>query len=146
MGAADTDAAEFYFKKLTKLALIFSVMWNGFVFLITPGLLHFYNMSEETVRLTIMLVIIHNIFNALAFPFSGCLGNGLRATGDVAFTMIVSIASTIGVRLVLSYVLAVMLNMGVIGIAWAMVADWIVRAVLFIARTRSGVWKSKQII
>ena len=146
MGAADTDAAEFYFKKLTKLALIFSVMWNGFVFLITPGLLHFYNMSEETVRLTIMLVIIHNIFNALAFPFSGCLGNGLRATGDVAFTMIVSIASTIGVRLVLSYVLAVMLDMGVIGIAWAMVADWIVRAVLFIARTRSGVWKSKQII
>ena len=146
MGAGDTDAAEFYFKKLTKLTLIFSVLWNGFVFLITPGLLHFYNMSEETVQLTITLVILHNIFNALVFPFSGCLGNGLRATGDVAFTMIVSIASTIGIRLVLSYVFGVMLQMGVIGIAWAMVADWVVRAVLFIARTKSGVWKSKRII
>ena len=146
MGAADVEAATYYFKKLTRLALAFSVFWNGIVFLLTPGLLHFYKLSDETVRLVILLVIIHNIFNAFVFPFSGCLGNGLRATGDAAFSMVVSIASTLGVRLILSYVFGVMLHGGVIGIAWAMCADWMVRAMFFIARVKSGVWQNKRII
>ncbi|MBQ1311969.1 MAG: MATE family efflux transporter [Blautia sp.] len=146
MGAGDTTAAEFYFKKLIKITLAFSITWNLFVFLITPLMLRFYNMSEETVSLTITLVIIHNIFNAAAFPFSGCLGNGLRAAGDVSFTMIVSIASTLCVRLLLSYIFSVVFSMGVIGIAIAMCADWIVRAILFIARTNSGAWKTKKVI
>ncbi len=146
MGANDTEAAEYYFKKLTVISLVFSVAWNGFVFLITPGILHFYTMSDEAIRLTIILVIIHNIFNAFVYPFSGCLGNGLRATGDVSFTMIVSIASTIGVRLMLSYVLSVAFDFGVIGIAYAMCADWTIRAIFFILRTKSGIWKTKNVI
>ena len=94
----------------------------------------------------IALVALHNTFNALVFPFSGCLGNGLRATGDVAFTMWVSIAATLVVRLVLSYVLGVWLGMGVMGIAWAMCADWAARAVALIWRWRSGKWKEKRIV
>ena len=146
MGEKDTGAAEYYFRKLTKITLTFSVVWNLFVFLITPVLLRFYNMQEETVALTVSLVIVHNIFNAVAFPFSGCLGNGLRAAGDVSFTMIVSIASTICVRLLLSWIFSVVFSMGVMGIAFAMCADWVVRAVFFILRTKSGVWKTKKVI
>ncbi len=33
-----------------------------------------------------------------------------------------------------------------VGIAWAMCADWFVRAILFILRLKSGVWKKKRII
>ncbi|MCR5221446.1 MAG: MATE family efflux transporter [Lachnospiraceae bacterium] len=146
MGAADTEAADYYFKKLIRITLLFSIIWNAVVFLITPLLMRFYSLSEETVKLVLTLVLLHNIFNAFIFPFSGCLGNGLRATGDVSFTMIVSIASTICVRLVLSYLFGVVWNMGVIGIAWAMCADWFVRAILFILRLKSGVWKKKRII
>ena len=39
-------------------------------------------MSPETKELIVWLVLIHNVFNALAFPFSGVLSNGLRAAGD----------------------------------------------------------------
>ena len=39
--------------------------------------------------LVIWLVLINNIFNGLAYPFAGSLGSGLRAAGDVRFTMIV---------------------------------------------------------
>ena len=146
MGASDIEAAEYYFKKLTQITVIFSILWNGFVFIITPGILLFYNLGSETVSLVITLVIIHNIFNAFAYPFSGCLGNGLRATGDVRYTMIVSIASTVGVRLILSYLFGVVMGMGVIGIAWAMVCDWCVRAVLFVLRCRQGKWKTMRVI
>lgn len=47
----------------------------------------------------ITLVLINNIVNGLAYPFAGSLGNGLRAAGDVKFTMVVSISLTIGARL-----------------------------------------------
>lgn len=146
MGSGDTEAAGYYFIKLLKITLVFSVIWNGLVFLMTPTLLKLYNLPSETVALTITLVIIHNIFNALVFPFSGCLSNGLRATGDVRFTMIVSIASTVGVRFVLSYLFGVIFHMGVIGIAFAMCADWTIRAILFIWRYRSGRWQEMRVI
>ena len=146
MGAGDTVAADFYFKKLSRITVVFSVIWNGIVFLITPALLQFYSLSGGTVSLVIRLVAIHNIFNAVIFPFSGCLGNGLRAAGDVSYTMIVSIASTVGIRLILSYVFGVVMDMGVVGIAWAMCVDWLVRAALFLMRLRSGVWKEKKVI
>ena len=112
----------------------------------TPVFLQFYALQPETKQLVFWLVLIHNLFNALAYPFSGALSNGLRAAGDVRFTMYVSLASTIGVRLLLSYVLGITLQLGVIGIALAMVCDWIVRAVLFRWRQKSDKWKGFQVI
>ena len=146
MGAGDVRAAERYFAKLMRFTLVFSIAWNALVFAATPVILRFYSLEPETVSLVIQLVALHNTFNALVFPFSGCLGNGLRATGDVAYTMWVSIISTLAVRLVLSYVLGVMLGMGVMGIAWAMCADWLVRAIALVLRWRSGVWKTKRVV
>ena len=120
MEAKDVDQAKFYFSKLIKWSLVFSIVWNVLVLAITPFILQFYNLADETKHLIIILVIIHNIANTVVFPFSGPLSQGLRATGDVKFTMIVSIASTVGGRLVLSIILALGLNLGVIGIALAM--------------------------
>ena len=146
MGNGNTEAAEYYFKKLTKLTLLISAAWNFFIFILTPVFLRFYLLAPETKQLVVWLVLIHNVFNAAAYPFSGALSNGLRAAGDVKFTMYVSVASTVAVRLFLSYLLGVTLQMGVIGIALAMVCDWIVRAVFFFWRERTGRWKAFQVI
>ena len=146
MGAGDVEAASRYFGRLMRITLVFSVAWNIAVFAAAPLILRFYALEPQTIALVIQLVALHNTFNALVFPFSGCLGNGLRATGDVAFTMWVSIACTLAVRLVLSYVLGVLLGMSVMGIAWAMCADWLARAVALIWRWRSGAWKSKRVV
>ena len=146
MGNKDTCAAEYYFRKLTKITLLLSAAWNLLIFLLTPFFMKFYSLSPETKNLVIWLVLIHNVFNAVAFPFSGALSNGLRAAGDVKFTMYVSIASTIFGRLLLSYLLGITLHMGVIGIAVAMVSDWSIRAVIFLWRQKSGKWKAFQVI
>lgn len=146
MGNKDTEAADYYFKKLAKITLILSSVWNLFVFLLTPLFMQAYALSPETKRLVIWLVLIHNIFNATAYPFSGALSNGLRAAGDVKFTMYVSILSTVVVRFLLSYLFGIIFDMGVIGIAIAMVSDWIVRAIIFIHRQKSGKWKNFQVI
>ena len=103
-------------------------------------------MLLRTIDLIIVLVLIHNIFNTVAFPFSGPLSNGLRATGDVKFTMIVSIASTVLGRFVFSIILAVYMNLGVIGIALAMCLDWSIRAVVFYLRLKSEKWTKFKVI
>lgn len=146
MGTGNTEAAEYYFKKLTKTTLLISTAWNLFTFALTPVLLHFYSLSPETKQLIVILVLIHNVFNAVAFPFSGALSNGLRAAGDARYTMYVSVISTIAVRLLLSWLLGIVLDMGVIGIAVAMACDWVIRAILFIRRTKTGKWKRFQVI
>lgn len=146
MGNGDTVVADAYFKKLTRITLLFSSVWNLLIFVLTPFFLRFYALETETKQLVVLLVLIHNLFNAIAYPFSGALSNGLRAAGDVKFTMYVSILSTIAVRLLLSWVLGIVLQMGVIGIASAMVCDWVIRAVIFLWRQKSGKWKTFQVI
>ena len=146
MGNGDTKAADHYFKKLTRITLLISSVWNLLTFLLTPAFLRFYALEPETKQLVIWLVLIHNLFNAVAFPFSGALSNGLRAAGDVKFTMCVSVISTIAVRLLLSYLLGITMQMGVIGIAIAMICDWVIRAVIFFMRQKSGKWKTFQVI
>lgn len=146
MGSGDTEAADNYFKKLTRITVLLSSAWNLLVFLLTPVFLRLYALEPETKRLVIWLVLIHNLFNAAAYPFSGALSNGLRAAGDVKFTMYVSVICTIAVRLLFSYLLGITLQMGVIGIAAAMVLDWMIRAVLFCWRQKSGKWKAFQVI
>lgn len=146
MGNGDADAADHYFKRLTRITLLISSAWNLLIFLLTPFFMKFYALQPETKRLVIWLVLIHNVFNAAAYPFSGALSNGLRAAGDVKFTMYVSVISTIAVRLLLSWFFGIVLQMGVIGIAIAMVCDWSIRAVIFFWRQKSGEWKTFQVI
>lgn len=146
MGAHDIKSATYYYKKLMKLTLVVSIAWNVFVFLITPIFMRFYALSPETKELVIILVLIHNVFNTVAFPFSGPLSNGLRAAGDVKFTMIVSIASTVLGRFIFSIIFGVYLNMGVIGIAFAMCLDWSVRGIIFFLRFKSNKWTKFKVI
>ena len=146
MGSGDTEAAEYYFKKLYRMTLVGSIVWNVLIFAVTPVVMMAYPLSDEIIHLVIVLVLIHNLFNAAAFPASGALPNGLRAAGDVRYTMVVAVASTIVIRFVLSVILGIWMDLGVIGVAAAMCCDWVVRAVLFLHRFHSGQWKNFQVI
>lgn len=146
MGAGDIRQAEYYFRKLTKVTVCISVAWNTLIFLITPLLIKIFAVSRQTGQMIIYLVLIHNIANAVVFPFADPLGKGLRAAGDAMFTMGISLFTTIGVRLILSILLGIVLDLGVIGIALAMCLDWTVRGVIFWIRFRQGKWKTYRVI
>lgn len=146
MGANDIEGAKHYFKKMIKITLVLSILWNIFVFMMTPLFMKFYALSDQTKDLIIILVLIHNLFNTVAFPFSGPLSNGLRAAGDIKFTMIVSIASTVLGRFIFSIIFAIYLNLGVIGIALAMCFDWSIRGIIFYFRYKSNKWLQFKVI
>ena len=96
--------------------------------------------------LVIWLVLINNVFNSLAYPFAGPLGNGLRAAGDVKFTMWVSITLTIAARLLFSALFGLWLGWGVIGVAVGMSIDLVFRGAVFLWRLRSQQWSRFRLI
>ena len=140
------DAANHYFKKLNRITLVLSVLWNAFVFVITPLIVRYSAISAEAKSLVIWLVLINNIFNGLAYPFAGSLGNGLRAAGDVKFTMIVSVTLTIAARLLFSALFGLWRGWGVIGVAIGMSVDLVFRGAIFIWRYKSQKWTQFQLI
>ena len=146
VGAGDEGAAEWYMRKLTRLSVVLAVLWNAAVMALTPMLLPLYDLSAETKRLILIIVAIHNLFSATVQPFAMPLSSGLRAAGDVKFTMWASIFCTVFCRTLFSIILAKWLGMGVIGIALAMALDWCIKAGLDIWRFRSGRWKNRHVI
>ena len=43
-----------------------------------------YPLDEAVTQLVVVLVLIHNVFNAVFYPFSGVMPNGMRAAGRCA--------------------------------------------------------------
>lgn len=146
MGSKDMFQADNYFKKLIKITLIFSIVWNTVIFISTLLMVDFFPVAFETKKLIIILVLIHNIFNAIAFPFADSLSKGLRAAGDVNFTTVISLFTTIGIRLVFSVIFGITLHLGVFGITLAMCLDWTIRAIILWSRFKSKKWQEFQLI
>ena len=146
IGAGDEEAAAWYMRKLTRLSILLALLWNALVMALTPLLLPLYDLGDETKRLILIIVAIHNLFSATVQPFAMPLSSGLRAAGDVKFTMWSSIFCTVICRTLFSFALAKWLHMGVIGITLAMVLDWCIKACLDVWRFKSGKWKNRQVI
>ncbi len=146
MGAQDPEAADYYMIRLLKMTYIASVTWNGLLILAVPLVMQFYDLAPETKTLVVLLVVIHNVFNAFIFPISSPFANGLRAAGDIRYTVMIAVTSTLVVRVLLSIVFGIWLNLGVIGIALAMVTDWSIRAVFYMKRFKGDRWKAFEVI
>lgn len=146
MGAGDPDGADYYMKKLLKISMVGSFVWNLLFIAICPLMLQFSDLSAETVRLIILLVVIHNLPSPIVHPLAFPLSNGLRAAGDVKFTMYAALFGTVVCRVAFSMLFGVVMNMGVIGIAIAMVLDWTIKGMLIVWRYRSGKWRNFKVI
>ena len=142
MGAEEPEQAEIYTKKLMRVSYISTGILGVMVCASLPLMLGFYQLSDSTRRLCIILIIIHNSLAFLLHPTSFNLANSLRASGDVKITMCVGIGSMIVFRLGVAYILGIVCGFGVIGVWIAMGADWLARSVAFILRYKSGKWKN----
>lgn len=141
VGAGDLKQIKFYTKKLIGMTYLYTAIVNAAILLSLPWLLRIYALSPETMRLTYILVMIHNGMAILLWPASFVLPNMLRACNDVRFTMMISIFSMFTFRVGFSYVIGVHMGYGAIGVWLAMVMDWIFRMICFVGRYISGHWK-----
>mgnify|MGYP000435344227 CR=1 FL=1 len=144
VGARDYGQASYYTKKLMKIAYLSVIGWNTLILATLPLSLKLYNLSEETIWLSTVLIVLHNAVPCCCGPpRSPC--PTLRASNDVRFTMIVSIVSMLLFRILFSYVLGIWFQMGAIGVWIAMIIDWVCRSICFVGRFVRGKWKLQKI-
>ena len=146
VGANDYNQATHYIKKLMKISYIVTAIIGGIVIVALPWILDLYTLSNEARDFTYILVIMHNVMAFALHPTSFVLPNGLRAAGDVKYSMYVGIGSMIAFRLGAAVLFGIVLNMGIIGVWIAMGADWLCRSVCFMIRFIKGKWKEFKII
>ena len=145
VGAGDCEAARYYTRKILKLVHILIIVFSVTTLVALPGIMHLYNLSDDAMTFTKQIIWYHGICCMLIWPEAFTLPNTLRAASDVKFCMILSIISMWVFRIAFSYIIAVRMGMGVLGVWIAMTIDWAVRAVLFIIRYRGKRWQHKSI-
>lgn len=146
IGAGDYDQASHYIKKLMKVSYVVTGLIGGLVIVGLPLILNLYTLSDEARNLTFILIIMHNVMAFALHPTSFVLPNGLRAAGDVKYSMYVGIGSMVVFRLGVAFLFGVIFNMGIVGVWIAMGTDWLCRSVCFMIRFVSGKWKQFKVI
>lgn len=146
VGANDYEQATYYTKKMLLIAQYGSMIVNACVMISLPLLLNMYSLSDEARWYAGVLVAIHTLWTLLLGTSSGPLMSALRAAGDAQFTMRVAVTGLVAGRLFCSFLFAVWLDWGIIGMWIAMAPHWSVNSVCGYIRFRSGKWKNKRLV
>ena len=135
MGAGETGQAVYYTKRLVGASYLCMLVMSAALFFSAGGLVTLFHLSPEACTMAAQVLRACAVGNVLFWPLAFTLPNSLRAAGDAIFTMAVSLGSMFVCRVVLSYVFACAwgLNLGLLGVWLAMIADWVVRAAFFLA-------------
>jgi putative MATE family efflux protein len=146
VGAGDYKAVKQYTHKLMKVAYIIMAALNLVIIFLIPVILKLYNLTDDTTEIATQLLIYHCILASILWPMSFALPNALRAANDVKFTMWISMISMWVWRIGFSYVLAIILNMGVLGVWIAMTIDWLFRSICFAIRFHQEKYRMMSLI
>jgi putative MATE family efflux protein len=146
VGAGDYREAKRKVASLMKMAYTLIIITSLVTYGFRNPLLRLFNVSPEAYALSLRYLWVLCFINPLVWPLSFGLPNALRAAGDARFCLVVGASSMWVLRISSAFLLALFFKMGPMGIYWAMVADWFVRALLFAWRWLGGRWQEKQVI
>ena len=146
LGAGRKDEAVYYIRKLSWIAEAVLAASCLVIFILVHPITYFGGMEPESAKMCIFMVTCITIVKPLVWTLSFIPAYGLRAAGDVKFTMIVSAASMWLCRVSLAIFLARVMGFGPIAVWIGMFADWTVRTVIFFLRFRSRKWLNHQVI
>ena len=146
VGAGEYGQARNYTGKLIRITYIFMIVLNMILLLLAQNIAGWYNLTELGTHYAVQLIVYHSICCMLIWPLAFTLASALRSAGDAKFTMTSSVISMWIFRIVLAYVIAEGMNMGVLGVWIAMTIDWAVRAVLNVTRFLGGRWETKSLV
>lgn len=146
LGAGEVAQAKKYTKKLMLFAYAGDWIMNILLFVFAVPVVSVFSLSPEATQMAAEVLRWFSTIAVFIWPLSFTLPNALRAAGDVKFTMLTGIISMWLFRVLCSYILAVVCNMGILGVWFGMFIDWAVRSLLFAVRYLSGRWQMKKVI
>ncbi len=140
IGADKKEEAKYYMIKLMRIAGIGTFVSCLLVLAITRPVAWLAGMEPEAAQMCFELVAAMTVIKPFIWVGAFGLPYGLRAAGDVKFSMIASVSIMWGCRVALGIFLVRVFQFGLTGVWIGMFADWIVRAVIFTTRFVNGKW------
>ena len=145
-GAGRKEEAVYYIKKLCIIAEITLVISCLIFYLLVRPITYFGGMEPESAKLCIYMVTWISIVKPIVWIMAFIPAYGLRAAGDVKFSMTVSVLSMWFCRVSLVIFLARAFHMGPMAVWIGMFVDWTVRNIIFTIRFRSRKWLNHKVI
>ena len=145
-GAGRTEEGKYYIVKLTwygEIGLIISCLLT---FAAGRPIMYLAGMEPESMRMCYEMLVAITIAKPLLWALGFIPAYGLRAAGDVKFSMIVSICTMWFCRVALAIYLIRFQGFGPIAVWIGMFADWGIRGFIFSWRFLSGKWLQKKVI
>ena len=146
IGAGRQEEAKYYIVKLAGYAEIAMIISCILVYIAARPVTVLAGMSEESTALCMQMILAITIVKPLLWVPSFTPPNGLRAAGDVRFSMITATLTMWLCRVALSIFLMRVVKTGPIGVWYGMFADWGVRGVIFTIRFVIGKWLRFKVI
>lgn len=146
IGAGREDEAVYYIKKLSIWGEFIMIANCLVVFALTKPVTLLGGMEPESAEMCFRMMAAITIYKPVAWVCSFIPAYGMRAAGDVRFSMIVTCLSMWFCRVILAVVLCRFTDLGPMGVWVAMFTDWTVRAFIFVWRFRSRRWLRHRVI
>ena len=116
------------------------------LFFLNKLALSWFNLSPEAYGMALELMVWFNVVSLILWPSSFTLPNILRAAGDAAFTMTVSVISMWVFRVAFCYLMVLKFHCGLLFIWLGMFLDWAMRSLFFCVRFVRGRWMEQKVI
>ena len=147
LGAGEKAQAKRYSRLLllTAYAGDWAMNLSGLFFL-NKLALSWFNLSPEAYGMALELMVWFNAVSLILWPSSFTLPNILRAAGDAAFTMTVSVISMWVFRVAFCYLMVLKFHCGLLFIWMGMFLDWAMRSLFFCVRFVRGRWMEQKVI
>ena len=146
MGAGRKEEARYYIIKLCIIAEVGITISCLLVYAMLRPVTVIAGMESTSAALCIEMMTAITIVKPLIWTGSFVPAYGLRAAGDVRFSMTTSIITMWGCRVALCIFLVRTYNMGPMAVWYGMFSDWALRSVIFFSRFLSGKWMKKEVI
>ena len=146
MGAGRKDEAVYYVKKLSLWGEIVLIISCLVVYGLTIPVTVLGGMEEQSAQMCFQMMTVITIVKPIVWMLSFISAYGMRAAGDVKFSMIVSCISMWCCRVALCIVLCRFFGFGPMGVWIGMFADWTIRGIVFSFRFHSRKWLEHRVI
>ena len=138
LGAGDTDQARRAGWGAMRLSIVSMTFFGILISLFAEPLARFMINNDEVVRLSVIFIwLLGSMQPLMAIEFS--LGGALRGAGDTKTPLMITLTCLLFIRVFLALIFF-MLDASVEIIFSTLVADYIVKGFLYVARFRSNKW------
>ena len=146
LGAGRKDEAVYYIKKLCVIAEIVIIVSCLTVYALARPVTILGGMEKSSAAMCIHMITWITIVKPLVWTMAFVPGYGLRAAGDVKFSMITSCTTMWVFRFCLCVYLIRVCGMGPMAVWIGMFTDWTVRGIVFSLRFKSGKWMEHRVV